>query len=75
MTKAEFVLLRRALPVAGLSQGDWWLLAPKEVVGVWILDIEGQRVAIAARSWPETTAATKAEFRAILDSMVFTAAP
>ena len=57
------------------NDGDWWLTAPDETVGVWIFDVEGQRVAVAARSWPETTAATKAEFQAILDSMVFTAAP
>jgi hypothetical protein len=57
------------------KDGDWWLTAPNEMVGVWILDVEGQRVAVAARSWPETTATTKADFQAILDSMVFTAAP
>ena len=57
------------------KDADWWLLAPNETVGVWILEVEGQRVAVAARSLPETTAATKAEFQAILDSMVFTAAP
>jgi hypothetical protein len=57
------------------KDSDWWLLAPNQTVGVWILEVEGQRVAVAARSLPETTAATKAEFQAILDSMVFTAAP
>jgi hypothetical protein len=57
------------------KDADWWLLAPNETVGVWILEVEGQRVAVASRSWPETPAATKAEFQAILDSIVFTAAP
>jgi len=57
------------------KDADWWLLAPDETVGVRILEVEGQRVAVAARSWPETPAATKAEFQAILDSIVFTAAP
>ena len=38
---------------------------------VWIVDVGGQRVAIAARSWPGTSEQAKAELQKILDSIVF----
>jgi hypothetical protein len=53
--------------------GDWWALAPNEVIRVWILDVGGRPVAIAARSYPGTSDAKKAELQGILDSIVFDA--
>jgi hypothetical protein len=55
--------------------GDWWALAGGEVIQIWIFEIEGQPVTIAARSWPSTSAETKAEFQTVLDSIVFEPAP
>jgi hypothetical protein len=51
--------------------GYWWVLAPNEDIRVWILDVEGQAVAIAARSFPGTSEETKAELKRVLDSIVF----
>ncbi|HEY6058876.1 MAG TPA: hypothetical protein VIV06_12655 [Candidatus Limnocylindrales bacterium] len=51
--------------------GDWWALGPNEVIRVWILDVGSQRVAIAARSYPGTSDAAKAELQGSLDSIVF----
>ena len=51
--------------------GDWWVLGVNEQIRVWILDLGGQRVAIAARSWPGTSEEAKAELQEILDSIVF----
>ena len=46
--------------------------------GAWarvgILEVQGQRVVLASRSWPGTSGAAKAERQAILDSIVFQAA-
>jgi hypothetical protein len=50
---------------------DWWATALNEVIGVWLVDIGGQRVAIAARSYPGTGDEAKAELQGILDSIVF----
>ena len=49
----------------------WWALAPKELIRVWIIEVGGQRVAIAARSRPGTSEGVKAELQKILDSVVF----
>jgi hypothetical protein len=51
--------------------GDWWVLAVNEHIGVWILDVGGERVAIAARSWPSTSEDAKADLHEVLDSIVF----
>ena len=50
---------------------DWWATAFNEVIRVWLVDIGGQRVAIAARSYPGTSDEAKAELQGILDSIVF----
>jgi hypothetical protein len=50
---------------------DWWATALNEVIRVWLVDIGGQRVAIAARSYPGTGDEAKAELQGILDSIVF----
>ena len=55
--------------------GDWWALGPNEVWRVWILDVAGQAVTIAARSFPGTSDGSKAELKRILDSMVFEGGP
>ena len=50
---------------------DWWATGLNEVIRVWFVDIGGQRVAIAARSYPGTGDEAKAELQGILDSIVF----
>ena len=50
---------------------SWWALAPNELIRVWIIEVGGERVAIAARSRPGTREAVKAELERILDSIVF----
>lgn len=55
---------------------DWWSLRPDERLRVWIVEAGGERVAIAARMYPTTTEAEKAELQGIVDSIVFdTASP
>jgi len=49
----------------------WWALAPNELIRVWILEVGGQRVAMANRSRPGTSEAVKTELQGILDSLVF----
>lgn len=51
--------------------GDWWVLGVNETIRVWILDLAGERVAIAARSWPGTSEGAKAELQEVLESIVF----
>jgi hypothetical protein len=53
----------------------WWATAPNEVVRVWIIMVDGQRVAVAARVYPETSEELRTELQGVLESMVFTAAP
>jgi hypothetical protein len=48
---------------------DWWATGLNEVIRVWLVDIGGQRVAIAARSYPGTSDEAKAELQGILDSI------
>jgi hypothetical protein len=48
---------------------DWWATGLNEVIRVWFVDIGGQRVAIAARSYPGTSDEAKAELQGILDSI------
>jgi hypothetical protein len=52
----------------------WWALGGNETIRVWIVDVGDQRVAIAARSYPGTSAEATAELQGILESMVFDAA-
>jgi hypothetical protein len=51
--------------------GFEWVLATNEFIRVWIVEVQGQRVAIAARSWPGTSEAAKTELQGVLDSIVF----
>ena len=53
----------------------WWALAPSELIRVWVVEVGGQRVAIAARSRPGTSAAVNGELQGILDSIVFEVPP
>ena len=55
--------------------GHFWVQGLNETVRVWILEVRGQRVAIATRSWPGTSAEAKAELQGILDSIVFDPGP
>ena len=50
---------------------QWWPINVNEHLRVWIIEVQGQRVAIAARSWPGTSGAAKAELEEILDTIVF----
>jgi hypothetical protein len=49
----------------------WWALAPNELIRVWIVDVGGEPIAIAARSRVGVSEAATAELRGILDSIVF----
>jgi len=49
-------------------------LGGNETIRVWIVDVGGRRVAIAARSYPGTSEEATAELQGILESMVFDAA-
>jgi hypothetical protein len=49
----------------------WWVLQPNETIDVWIVQSVGLRVAVTARTWPETSAEARAELRRVLDSIVF----
>jgi hypothetical protein len=53
------------------KDADWWTLAPDELIRVWILQVQGQRVAIAARSWPQSTEQSKTQLQGVLDSIEF----
>ncbi len=50
---------------------DWWPTRPEERLRVWIVEVGGERVAIAARIDPNTSEAEKAELQGIVDSVVF----
>jgi hypothetical protein len=56
------------------ANGYEWVLGLNEVIRVWIVEVQGQRVVIAARSWPGTSDGTKGVLQSILDSMVFDSA-
>jgi hypothetical protein len=56
-------------------EGGWWALAPSETIRVWVLDVGGKVVTIAARTYPGTTDATKADLQAALDSLAFDTTP
>ncbi len=54
------------------SPGEyWWVLEADERFSVWIFEVDGQRVAIGARSYPGTSQQAKDELRDILDTIVF----
>jgi hypothetical protein len=57
--------------VAGLPGSDWWALGRNATIRVWMLEAGGQRVAIAARSYPGSSADLKTELQQVLDSIVF----
>ena len=50
---------------------NWWVLEADERFSVWIFEVDGQRVAIGARSYPNTPQEAKDELRHILDTIVF----
>jgi hypothetical protein len=52
----------------------WWALGAGETIRTWIIDADGQRIAIAARSYPGTSEQAEAEVDEIVNSMVFDAA-
>jgi hypothetical protein len=51
--------------------GEWWALGLNATVLVWILEVGGLRVAIAARSYAGSSAELKTELQQVLDSIVF----
>jgi hypothetical protein len=64
-TPGQFYLFQDA------PNSHWWAQGLGGIVRVWILEVEGQRVAIVAHQYPGTSDEVKAEFEAILDSIVF----
>jgi len=53
---------------------SWWLTDAGEQLRVWILEVAGDRVVIAARSWPDTSEVAMDELLRILDTIRFDAA-
>ena len=51
--------------------GPWWVLGLNGTIQVWILEVGGQRVAIAARSYAGSSAELRTELQQVLDSIVF----
>ena len=51
--------------------GDWWAQGLDETIRVWILEVQGERVVIASRTWPGTSDIARAERQRILDSIEF----
>ena len=54
---------------------DWWATRPNERIRVWLVEVGSERVAIAARSFPDTSEVEKAQLQGIVDSIVFEGAP
>ena len=54
---------------------DFWPLEINEVIQVWVVNVGGQAVTVAARTFSGTSDATKAELQRVLDSIKFDAAP
>jgi hypothetical protein len=52
-----------------------WAIDDDEQIRVWIIEPDGMRVAVVARSYPSTRAASKVELQKALDSIVFDSAP
>jgi hypothetical protein len=73
------VTLPAALPCAldqfyywqDAPDGDWWPQRAEERLRVWIVEAGGQRIAVAARMYPNTSEAQKAELQGIVDSIEF----
>jgi len=51
--------------------GDWWALGLNATIRVWILEVGGRRVAVAARSYPSSSADLRTELQQVLDSLAF----
>ena len=47
----------------------WSFYGPGEIETLWVLDIDGTVVVINTRLFPEASAAARAEFAAVLDSI------
>ncbi len=51
--------------------GDWWVHALNETARIWIIDVDGQRVAFLTHAYPGSSADPKGVFESILNSVVF----
>lgn len=49
----------------------WWVQQLNETVRIWVIEVDGQRVAIVAHTYPNTSEESMAELAEILDSIVF----
>ena len=49
----------------------WHVQAPGAIDEVWIVDLDGEIVAVTGAYYPETPAEDVAELQAILESMTF----
>jgi len=54
--------------------GDWWVQGLNETARIWIIDVDGQRVAFLTHAYPGSAADPKSVFEAILNSVVFSPA-
>lgn len=53
----------------------WWALSADETIAVWILEAEGRPIVIAARTYPGTSDAVRAELEAALASIELAETP
>ena len=49
----------------------WWLQQVRETTRIWVLDVEGQPIVVAAHTYPNTSEEAQSELDQILDSIVF----
>lgn len=52
---------------------DWWAQGANDRMRIWVLEVGGERVAIAAHMYPDTSEQAKAELEEVLDSIEFDA--
>ena len=50
---------------------NWWVQQASEVTRIWVLDVDGQPIVVAAHTYPDTTDEAQSELQEILDSIVF----
>ncbi len=51
--------------------GDWWVQGLNETARIWIIEVDGHRVAFLTHAYPGSAADPKSIFEAILNSAVF----
>ena len=51
--------------------GDWWVQGLNETARIWIIEVDGQRVAFLTHAYAHSAADPKSVFESILNSVVF----